>query len=101
MKRLWTKQEERQLEQWISEGRSVVEIAAMLGRTYASVSQKTYVLGLPRHGERLSQWDINMAHALRAAGLTQPTIARKLELKTRTVEYILYRKKPEANHAVV
>ncbi|WP_370555490.1 hypothetical protein [Edwardsiella tarda] len=101
MKRLWTKQEERQLEQWISEGRSVAEIAATLGRTYASVSRKTYVLGLSRCREHFSQWDINMAHALRAAGLTQPTIARKLELKTRTVEYILYRKKPEANHAAV
>lgn len=101
MKRVWSKQEEQDLEQWIADGQSLKAIAEQLGRTYASVSQKTYVMGLPRRAFYIDQWDINMAHALRAEGLTHPAIAEKLELNRRQVDYIIYHKKPDANHAAV
>ena len=99
MKRPWTKQEEQLLEQQVAEGKSLAEIAMAQGRTPNAVRQKIYVMGMSRRNGP-SQWDINMAHALRAEGLTVREIANKLEIKFNAADYIIYHKKPEAGHAV-
>ena len=96
-RRPWTKQEEQILEQQVAEGKNLAEIAIAHGRTTNAVRQKIYVLGISRCND-LSEWNINMVHALRAEGLTVREIASKLELKFHTADYILYHKKPDGNH---
>ena len=98
MKRPWSTQEEQTLTRLYREGKKVEEIAATLRRTLSSVWAKISSMGLVSRAPRTDPWDIEMVHALRAEGLSAPTIAEKLELKCTTVRYIIQRKKPEVRH---
>lgn len=90
----WKPLDIERLRAWFNNGRSVSEIAKILGRGYRSVNWKLHELGLcPGRLNGVTQWDIDMARALRAEGVKVRTIAKKLELKFSTVQYILYRKK--------
>lgn len=90
----WNKLDIEKLEGLFCSGNSLASIAKSLGRGYRSVNWKLHELGLcPGRLHGITQWDIDMARALRAEGVKVRTIAEKLELKFSTVQYILYRKK--------
>ncbi|WGE29436.1 DNA-binding protein [Edwardsiella tarda] len=91
MKNLWSTEEVHQLENMLNEGKSTTKIAAVLGRSASSVRQKKYHLGL-RTARNYDRWDIDMAKALHAEGLTMRDIAEKLELKLHQIQYIIKEK---------
>ncbi len=90
----WNQLDIEKLKEFFYSGHSLASIAKSLGRGYRSVNWKLHELGLcPGRLHGITQWDIDMARALRAEGVKVRTIAEKLELKFSTVQYILYRKK--------